>query len=136
MSYLNEVHYKNVKMRLVQCNPLVVLNRRGNSKAGLPVKSSGIPVLDLNQIKYFPSILVLLSPKKCISLLPKNGAFTHLVHHCPFQEGQKINAKEPDSRLSRLGRISFLKAAMRDRLSSKIMNSSELTYHLICLERN
>lgn len=101
ISYLNKVHYKNGKMRLLQCNPFVLLNRRGNSKSGLPMKSLGILVLNLNQRKSPPSILVLSSPKKCISLLPKKGAFKHLVYYCPFKERQKIIAKEPDSRLSR-----------------------------------
>lgn len=89
-------------MRLLQCYPFVVLNRlrRGNTKVGLPMKSSGILVLDLNQRKSLPSILALPSPNKYLSLLPKKN-FTYLVHYCPFQESQKINAEGPNSRLSR-----------------------------------
>lgn len=64
-------------MRLLQCYPFVVLNRlrRGNTKVGLSMKSSGILVLDLNPRKSLPNILALPSPKKYLSLLPKKGSF-------------------------------------------------------------
>lgn len=63
-------------MKLLQCYPFVVLNRlrRGNTKVGLPMKSSGILVLDLNPRKSLPNILALPSPKY-LSLLPKKGSF-------------------------------------------------------------
>lgn len=102
ISYTNKVHYKNLKMTLLQCNPFVVLNRlrRGNTKARLPMKSSGILVLDLNQRKCLPNILVFSCPKKYIFLLPKKELL-HIWSTTVLSRRAKKNAEEPNSKLSR-----------------------------------